>query len=228
MNKIILAIALLFSLPTYAEDVVLTTTNTVTIRGEISGVSVTKAMAELAYQNIRRGRAPYKIYLVLDSPGGSIYAGDAFIQFAKTIRDLETVTIFSASMAAGIVQALPGRRLVTENGILMFHRASGSFEGQFEDGEVESQLRLWKAIVRAMEVKNSTRMGMSLEEYKQKSKDEYWLYGTENVTSKAADAQVDIKCSRALIEQTENVVVESFFGVSTIKFSACPLFRSPI
>lgn len=228
MNKLLLAALLFFSVPSIAENIVLTTQNTVTIRGAITGTSVTVAMLDIATQVIRRGAKNYTIYLVLDSPGGSIVAGDAFIQFAKTIPNLETITIFSASMAAGIVEALPGRRLITENGILMFHRASGQFEGQFEDGEVESQLRLWKSIVRAMEVKNSSRMGMGLQEYKDKIKDEYWLYGTEAVEKKGADAQVDIKCTPQLVAQKVRVYVESFFGGAEVQFSGCPLFRAPL
>lgn len=228
MNKLLLAALLFFSVPSIAEDVILTTQNTVTIRGAITGTSVTVAMLDIATQVVRRGTQKYTIYLVLDSPGGSIVAGDAFIQFAKTIPNLDTVTIFSASMAAGIVEALPGRRLITENGILMFHRASGQFEGQFEDGEVESQLRLWKSIVRAMEIKNATRMGMGLQEYKDKIKDEYWLYGTEAVEKKGADAQVDIKCTPQLVKQKVRVFVESFFGSGEVQYSGCPLFRAPL
>lgn len=235
ISKLLASLAAVFLVPvavhatsTERERVVLTTQNTILFRGAVDGGSITAAQMKLAQLAAARGGKNYKLYLVLDSPGGSIVAGDAFIEFAKTIPNLETVSIFAASMAAGIVEALPGRRLITKNGVLMFHRASGSFEGQFEEGEIESQLAFWKTIVRSMEQTNADRMSMTLAQYKAKIVNELWLYGKDAVDGKAADAEADIVCTKELIDSRQLVEVRSLFFAASIQFSGCPLFRAPI
>jgi ATP-dependent protease ClpP protease subunit len=184
---------------------------------------MTVAMLDIASKVVLRGQAKYPIYLVLDSPGGSIYAGDNFIQFAKTIRNLHTITMYSASMAAGIAQALPGRRLITEHGMFMFHRATTTISGQISEGELESRLANSKRLVRRMEVKNAKRIGITLQKYKQNVKDEWWLDAEKAILSKVADAIVDIHCSPALIKKKLTTVKRTFFGNKTITRSACPL-----
>jgi ATP-dependent protease ClpP protease subunit len=224
--KLLPLICLLFGLSVSAETIKLTADNHVLIRTEIDDTSVSKAQVELASKVLKRGFRSYKIYLVLDSPGGSIDSGLSFIEFAKTIPNLETVTLFAASMASAIVEALPGKRHVIESGIYMFHRARGGVEGQFEDGELESRLNLYKKIVRNMEITNANRMGMSLELYKAQVKDELWILGSEAVAKKAADSVVNLECSQDLINSKtiETFNVMGLFEVQ-VQFSDCPLIR---
>lgn len=206
----------------------LTTANTINFRGEVSMESITTAMLKLTELNKQRGRAKYPLYLVMDSPGGSIFAGDAFIQFVRTIPNVHTISLFAASMASAIVQANPGNRYVTRNAVMMFHRAKGGFEGQFEEGEVEQQLKLWKSIVLNMENTNADRIKIPLADYKAKVKDEWWMYGKEAVEQKTADVVVDVVCTPELIEKREIMLLMSMFGSAKAVFSACPLFRDII
>lgn len=204
-----LILSLTMFLPTArTETIELSTKNVLVYDAQVD--EETTMLAQLILQRMvqDRGTQDYPLYLVLDCPGGAIYAGEQFIQFAKMIPNLHTISIFAASMCSAIVEALPGKRYVTENGVLMFHRAKGRFEGQFEEGEVEAQLALWKTIVRGMEQRNSDRIGIPLEKYKLNVANEWWLWGKQCVKEGAADAVVDIKCTDELIEA-----------------DACPLFR---
>lgn len=212
----------------YAETVVLTKDNHVSFRGEVDGTSVTQASIKLLMLANARTDESKPIYLVLDCPGGSVYAGEQFIQTVKSIPNLKTVTLFAASMCAGFVEAIPGERLIAPHGVLMFHRASGSFEGQFEDGELEARLALWKTIVRSMEQRNADRMSMPIKEYKSAVKDELWLYGSQAVDKKAADKVVDITCAKELLETKTDQEVETIFGSMVLSYSNCPMFRSPL
>lgn len=173
---------------------------------------------------MRRGRK-YPIYLIVNSPGGSVYAGMRFISFAKTIDNLETVTIFAASMASAIVEALPGTRHGTENAVTMFHRARGTFSGQFEDGEVESQLAMWKKIVRKMERTNANRIGISLKQYKLNVVNEWWVYGDDNVANKTLDKISTVKCSSSLLKNKRTRKVRTLFGTYEETLSDCPLLN---
>lgn len=208
-----------------AETLKLNTKNTAVYRAGVDGGSVSDMQYKFQKLVMERGTKDYPIYLVMDCPGGSIYAGEQFIQFAKLIPNLHTVSIFAASMCSAIVEALPGKRYVTENGILMFHRAKGQFSGQFEEGEVESQLKLWKEIVRDMEQRNADRIGITLPTYKAKVLNEWWVYGKSNITEGTADALVDLECSPKLVDTVETIKVETMFGILEYDVSACPLFR---
>lgn len=237
MKIIMLVTALLScSVFSYAESTIpwvvkskaieLNSKNTVVFRGTVDSQNVLTASLDLAAKALKRGTADYPIYLVLDSPGGSIDDGEDFIAFAKTFKNVQTISIFAASMASAIVQALPGKRLITENGILMFHRAKGGVSGQFETGELESRLAFYKNIVRSMEQRSANRMSMPLSEYKAKVKDELWLVAKEAVAQKAADAIVAIECSQELIDAKTAGFVQVFIFQIKVEYSGCPLLRT--
>lgn len=211
------------------ETVVLTTANSMVIRGVIDDASMGNSQNELEDLYQRRGNKNYTIYIVLDSPGGSIDAGLAFIEYAKTVPNVKTISIFAASMASAIAEALPGERLVTANGTMMFHRAAGGFEGYFNTGEVESRLWVSTQIVRTLEETNYTRMKMKVDDYKSLIHDELWLYGKNNLYYRSADKIVDVVCTTELIKKeytTSNILAMLFGGDGTMRFSACPLFRT--
>ncbi len=229
MKLIAIVLTLIIGLASFAapsNTINLTSKNHVLLRNEVTPESMHKVALELARLVAVRGAQDYPLYLVLDSPGGSIDAGLDFITFTKTIPNLQTITIFAASMAAGIVEALPGRRNVIENGTLMFHRASGGVQGQFESGELESRLDFYKRIVRSMEVQNAVRLGLTLSDYKSKVKDELWIYGYENITQRAADSVVSVTCSEELITgKTRESFTIMIFTIE-VEFSKCPLLRT--
>lgn len=226
MLKIVLS--LILSLPVssaLAKSIRLTTNNVCSLESQVDSSSMAalkKCLSEKVSK--RRGRR-YPIYLYLNSPGGSIYDGLRFLSFAKTIRNLHTITEFSASMAAAIAQGIPGKRYIVDHGVFMFHRARGGVRGQFEDGELESRLKLWKTIVRRMEQMQADRIGITLADYKKRRINEWWLYGSDNVKQNVADEQVSIKCTRGLIDKQVKVYVRSMFGSRAVEKSACPLMN---
>lgn len=203
--------------------VVLTTYNSCTLDQQVDANTMRDLKLCLVDKVAHRRGRSYPIYIYLNSPGGSIYDGINFLSFAKTIKNLHTITQFSASMAAAISQGIPGKRYMTENGIYMFHRAKGSFSGQFEDGELESRLKMWKSIVRNMEQMQADRIGITLEDYKKKRLNEWWLYGKDAVKQNVSDGAVRVLCSKKLINQKRTVVVHSLFGSREIEKSNCPL-----
>lgn len=220
-----LLLLLAFLTSTAYGQVLLTSKNAVTLRGEINYKSMDDAVKEvLKLDSERKSNTP--IYLVVESPGGSISAGEAGIEALKTVQNLHTITIFAASMASAIVEALPGKRLILESGTLMFHRAAGSFEGQFETGEVESRLAAAKDVVLRLESRNANRLGMKLSDYKAAVKDELWVSGDKTL-GKYADKIVSIKCSKDLIEAV-SVREISIMGLFTLRIetSKCPLLKT--
>lgn len=230
--KFLLSLLLLLSFQAFAVDkILLTEKNLVTFRGVVTPDSINKLQLDLVE---RSGELQPEdiIYLVIDSPGGSVAAGLDLKPLIENLPNkVHTISMFAASMGFYMAQ-LGEKRYVVPGGIMMGHRAKGGFEGQFETGEVESQLDLWKEIVRSMEQLNADRMGISLEEYKQKVVNELWLFGERAVKENAADKMVQIVCSKELLAsrvEAETTKMTLFGPMSTKEvFSGCPLIRNPI
>ncbi len=208
-------------------SLLLTNDNTIIIRGTVGWTSVAKWSAKLAIAALKRkNNAP--IYLVIDSGGGGITSGLSFITFAKQFKNIHTVTLWAASMAAAIVEGLPGKRYVAEGGQFMFHRATATCSGQVERGELEECVRSVKRIVIRMEKSNARRIGISLKEYKKKVLNEWWVDSDESITFGVADKIVDVRCSEDLLNRTYSQTISTFFGNRKVKFSKCPLIRGPL
>lgn len=227
MRLLILMLLVASALNVFGETkVYLNEKNTVTFRGVVDPNSVAKAQTQLAEMVLARGKAKTKIYLVLDTPGGSIDAGMVFIEYAKSIPNLETVTIFAASMGSYFVQALPGKRNIISSGTLMFHRAYAGAEGYLEDGELEARVAYIKSIAQLLEAVNYNRIGLTKADYKQKVVTEWWMLGEMAVSAKTADEVVTIICSQGLIESKQTAIMQNMFFQAEVEYSGCPLFRA--
>lgn len=224
MKKVILVLTMLISSLSWANNyqtIALKEDNTVVFRGKVSSASVDMYGAQLLNMstNLEDNET---IYLVIDSPGGSIWAGMNFIAVMNSVpQNVVCIAIFAASMAHGFLQACPGKRYITANGISMIHRASGSFQGQFNEGEVESRLEFWKSIVEIMEKNNAKRMGLTLKTYQSLAKDEFWCTGKNCVKYSFVEDITNIKCSPGLLNKTYRYLGGSFL-------SGCPLIRGVV
>jgi ATP-dependent protease ClpP protease subunit len=225
MKAILLTIGLLFGLVAHAA-LDLTPKNTITLRGEIGPSSVDAVAKKLMKLDSERGDADYPLFLVLDTPGGSIEDGELLIEIAKTIRNLHTITIFAASMGSAIVEALPGHRMILDSGMLMFHRAKAGTQGQANDGELEVRVQMIRDTVQRLEERNAKRMSMEISEYKKAIKDELWLPSEKAVQQHAADFRVEVKCSKELAESKSVQTISMFIFSIDVSFSDCPLLRS--
>jgi len=96
------------------------------------------------------------------------------------------------------------------------------------EGEVESRLKFIKETIAVITQRVADRMGITYEVLQQKQKDEYWIYGRDIVKQGAADYVVSLGCSKKLVEKTEAVEEQYMMFKVQRKYSACPLFRSPI
>lgn len=224
MKSILIALLTFCAATVFAADkLVLTETNTVILNDSVNSQSVTRLMTDIMALNSLEDQSP--IYLILNTPGGSIFDGLEFIRFAKASkREIITVTMQAASMGFQIVQALPNKRYMLEYAVLMSHRAAtGGLGGQFNKGELETRLDFIKSVVQDLDESVAKRSGKySTEQYQTLIKDEYYAGPSKAIRDGFADAEATVTCDDTL-QGTKFVTYQTLFGPILVEFAKCPL-----
>lgn len=213
--------------PNQQKTIEITKENSVSLRGPVTWASISTLQQDILRVALTL-RSDEPIYLVLDTPGGSVMAGEMFIETLKGIPNpVHSVVLFAASMGFQITQATQ-KRYILSTGILMSHRATVGIQGQL-NGELESQLELYTNMITKAEERSASRVGLSLEDYQKKILNEWWLFGQNAVSQKAADEVVVVRCSGSITKGLIKKIVYSFFGGSReLTYSSCPLITTPI
>lgn len=207
------------------KTITLESKNSVVLRGPVTGSSVGKIMKQLN-EISRSVSKDTPIFLVLDTPGGSIDAGNDLIDLAKALpQKVHTVTLFAASMGFQIAQNLD-KRYIIRNGTLMSHRANvRGLAGQVK-GELESRYKMIRRQVDYLDFIAAKRLGLDVKTYDALILNEYWVHGFDAVEKKIADEQVMVRCGDSMIG-SEVVKYDTIFGAVYVTFSKCPLIKEP-
>jgi ATP-dependent protease ClpP protease subunit len=231
--KILVLILTLLSFNAMSEIIKLNDSNTVSLKNAVMEDSASEVINELAK---REGNSEPVIYLILDTPGGSVFAGLNLIHFLKGYsKPVKTITIFAASMGFQIVEGNPGERLILDTGVLMSHPMSGGFRGELGTGfSLDNQHGYIKEIIETMDkqVVSRTKGKVSLEEYQKSYDNELWTTGQKAIDKGYADTLVQATCSEELSSSTNFIEVREFIGFTMMgpmalqikyEFSKCPL-----
>ena len=209
-------------------EIALSDKNSLVLNSEVDEESTSKIMQEaLALdKNLAKGKP---IYLILDTPGGSVDAGNSMITMLNGLgRPIHTITMFAASMGFQIAQGL-GDRLILPNGLLMSHHARGGVSGEF-GGSKGSQID--KRIGMALELINRldnitvarTKGKKTLEQYQAEYENELWSFAEPSVKNGYADKIVLPRCDSHLVGTKEKEIGN--FGLKTVlTMSKCPIIR---
>lgn len=205
------------------DKLTLTSRNTLNFRGVVTTQKVTEM--QVALQEMSRNLSSTEvIYLVLDTPGGSVEAGRQFIDTVHSIpQEVKTITVFAASMGFQFVENM-GERLIVPSGTLMSHRATFSGVGGQVPGELVTRLNFDYRNILKLEANDAARMHLTLAQYQALVHDEYWVDGQDAVAQNAADRMVLATCD-ASFSGTEDVYLGEVFGIKVFGvMSKCPLF----
>jgi ATP-dependent protease ClpP protease subunit len=211
--------------------IVLTNKNAIVLREAVTGESVSNIMQQMLHLNEKES-AGKPLYLVLDTPGGSVVDGAQLIDFANSLgRPVHTISLIAFSMGFQIVQGL-GERHVLPTSILMSHRAKGSISGEFggqSKSQIENRFSFWNQLIEQFDIRTVERTNgkQTLASYQAAYENELWLFGKQAVEQGYADKVSVVRCDNSLSgTKDENVVL---FGFKiNVTFSACPLISSPI
>lgn len=230
INQLMAALIFLVAIPLSKADkltvktIELNTKNTITINSVFTTPSVEKAISEIKELDNLRGNQNYPLYLVLESPGGSIFAGNRLIRYAKTVKNLHTICIVCISMAHATVQGLPGTRYATTDNVTMAHPASLTIQGRFEQEELKTLRDVLNSLNKHLGKVNANRIGISYETYKKKVRFEWWTVGDESIEQNIVDELVNLKCTKELEDKKYTTKQMTMFGlVDGPERSACPL-----
>jgi ATP-dependent protease ClpP protease subunit len=207
--------------------IVLTKSNHIGFYGPVSEGSVAEASIKLGQLSKTLPNSA-TIYLVLNTPGGSVSAGNRFIDFANSLpQTIKPICIFCASMGYHFFQSF-GERIAFSSSTLMSHRASlGGIGGQIP-GELDVRLNHIKEVIYQMDVKVSKRVGLSVKDYQTIIHDELWLDGESAVRRGHADKIAKVSCSKDLLDGVKTSSVMTIFGPFDVTVSECPLITGPV
>lgn len=160
-------------------------------------VPVVYDSVEIAIERLEtiRKNGGKEAYIILDSPGGSVFDGARLISYIKH-SSLKVYTVcdgMCASMAAQIFSA-GKKRYMTDKSVLMFHPASGGLIGTLE--QMESLLTMIKRYVDRMDAEVAQRAGIDYNEFKALVLKEYWLETADALDKNLADEAVFVSYTR--------------------------------
>jgi ATP-dependent Clp protease protease subunit len=105
------------------------------------------------------------VYLYINSPGGSVYAGLAIYDTMQFIKpDVQTICVGIAMSIGSLLLAggANGKRMALPNARILLHQLSGGFEGQGTD--IEIQAREVIGLKRLLEEIYARHTGKTIEE----------------------------------------------------------------
>jgi len=205
-----------------ADKLVLNASNHVVLNGDISEKIVHEVIIKIA-SHPKKG-----LYLYINSPGGSVHAGNTMINFLKsTDKKVFCIADYAASMAFYIMQYCH-KRIVSNNSVLMQHESSLRIEDSVPN--FMSKLKWLRDMINTTETNMAKKLDLSYDEYKGKIAGDWWIYGKHAVDEGIADEVRLVSCTNDLIKTTTGggvAVAAGLFGLTALaspKVSACPIF----
>jgi ATP-dependent Clp protease protease subunit len=129
------------------------------------------------------------IEMYINSPGGSVYAGNAIYDAMQIIKpDIATIcTGFAASYGAVLLAAgAAGKRYITPHARVMIHQPSGGFEGQATDAEISlREMLTLKSSLNGILAKHT---GQPLEKITADAERDFWMGAEESKAYGMVDA----------------------------------------
>ena len=216
----VFASALVFNKKLRPNTIVIDTENTLVLDQEVNTLSASRIV-----EGILTSTAP-TINLYIKSPGGSVMDGTRLINVIhNTNKKINCIIDVAASMAFAITQACDNR-MIAENGVLMQHVASYGLEMQ-QQPNAESFVQFLSRLLEYNNKLQAERIGITLEDFNKKVRNDWWLFGKEAVEQNAADEVVNVVCTEKMLKSERINKVATMFGAVDVVFNACPLIDIP-
>jgi hypothetical protein len=105
---------------------------------------------------------------------------------------------------------------------VMSYRISGQEPNNYQLAQLLHRINIF------MDKKQAKRIGMTYEAFRDKVRDDWWLFGEESVKSGVADGVAEVSCSESLSNKTSEETLTGLFSTVTVTWSGCPLAPGPV
>lgn len=204
------------------ETIVLTPSNHIYFYGPVGPDTVNLAQLEFAELH-NKLPTPEIIFLVLNTPGGSLVAGGTLTDYIKsTGRHVKVICISCSSMGYNFFQSF-GERLVLPSSSLMAHPATLTLSGEYPE-QFYSRLKEFHDMIERFDIMNAKRLKMTKKAYQKLVHDELNMTGEQAVKLGHADRIANITCAPVLTAAVKLAVQDK----NILTLSACPLLPNPL
>jgi len=168
-------------------NVTLPADRTVSLVGEVNELNANVVSSQI----LQLGKTKEPIFLVINSPGGSVLDGALIISAIEAAQGpVYTVCASLCASMAAMIFEYGSERLVVDRSYLMFHPAFGGLQGEVD--KMKSRIDSIQRFIGKMEAYVATRSNITHDRYKQLSSVELWVDGEDAVNSGFADRLVSV------------------------------------
>ena len=131
------------------------------------------------------------IYLLIDSPGGSVLSGAMILSAIEASKvPVNTICLGICASMAAITFEWGTTRLMVDRSILMFHSASGGLQGELP--HMQSRLTMLSRFLDKIDNTIAKRVGLDMDKFRVSQMKELWLDAEDAINQKFADKLVNI------------------------------------
>lgn len=170
------------------ENLTLSPDQVIIFNTEVDRQSVDMAIAAINDKNDLHK----ELYIILDSPGGDVFAGMQLISYIEGSKvKVNTVNFgLCASMCAELF-AHGNKRLVLDRSTLMYHLAAGGVQGTMQN--MKSLLGYIDLSTRKLDAYVANRAGIDFDTFEATVVKDMWIDGEDAVKQHLADGLVTIR-----------------------------------
>lgn len=222
MKKILLILAMLFSLGLLAEEV-----PTSVKFEEGNFFSITSQFNQSLLDNFTEKVLGYdkpEMFLYFDTPGGSVVALSRMARIMKS-SNIKFICVVNFAASAGFMLFQHcQRRLLLSDGLLMSHNWTGSFRG--EAPRILTLFNAVQSLVNTLEAVVINKLNVDATEYAILINSNLWMPAILAIKYAAIDEVIDnVTCDKRLIEERIPTISKSYFGNKIVYRSGCPLIQ---
>jgi ATP-dependent Clp protease protease subunit len=156
--------------------------NIVFLNTQVDEYSVNEIITRL--QTLEGSKEP--VYLLIDSPGGSVFDGARLITQMESMKTpVNTVCVGLCASMGAMIHSYGKQRLITARSTLMYHPASGGAQGQIPN--MLARLNYAQNFVGKLEANVQKRSGMAKADYEKRIAYEFWADSDEAKALKLVD-----------------------------------------
>ena len=193
----------------------LNTTNMILLKGTINKETTNKFLQDLHSLDNKQSA-----FIFLDTNGGSVEDGNKIIREVQK-NNMSCIVEKAYSMGFAIMQSC-NRRLLLPYGKIMQHQIS--FGIQSEKAKIESYIDFINQMENDLVNMQASKIGITNEEFKNKTYNDWWLFGNYAVIENCADEIVNVECTQKLVKEKHIISTRNYDTI----YSKCPLIPDHI